>query len=157
MMLYDRSLGETAMVANKPAREGGLDNSQNSYQRYRELGGIINEKDYRSAIARAEGTTPANESLVLQAKEIAQYAGIALDNAKDAPDHRIALYAALRADTNLGKKKHYSQMGDQRLFAEVLRILNDTNALSKLIDAYHKTGSYCPICLKVVAFGEECS
>ena len=72
-------------------------------------------------------------------------------------DPKVKLYVVLRADNKPEDVKyHHSQMSDQRLFAEVLRMLGDTDALNKLVDAYHKVGIYCPICLKVIASGEEC-
>ena len=129
----------------------------NCYQRYKELGGIIKEKDYESALARAKNTTTLNIVLIKQSEMIAEFAGIEFYNAKDAADQRVMLYGTLRNDTRPEKTPyHHSQMSDQRLFAEVLRMLGDTDALSKLINAYHKVGTYCPICLKVIAPGEEC-
>ena len=52
------------------------------YRRYLELGGIINEKDYRSAIDRMnrprllEGMGPQIRNSIMQAREMAEYAGI---------------------------------------------------------------------------------
>ena len=49
----------------------------------------------------------------------------------------MALYAVLRADANVDKEKyHHSQMSDQRLFAEALRMLGDTVSLRKFIAAH---------------------
>ncbi|MDP3697091.1 MAG: hypothetical protein Q8R55_03595, partial [Candidatus Taylorbacteria bacterium] len=87
-----------------------------------------------------------------QVKNLAKFAGIELQNKKSANDLRVKLYAVLREDDKSKEVKyHYNQMSDQRLFAEVLRILGDAESLNKLIGAYHKTGIHCPICLKVVA------
>lgn len=130
---------------------------KNCYGWYQKLGGIINEKDYQSAITRAKNTITLAIALTKQSELVAKIAGIQLLNAKDTIDRRTILYGILRADTKPKEAKyHHSQMSDQRLFAEVLRMLGDTDALSKLIDAYHKIETYCPICLKVVASGEEC-
>ena len=127
-----------------------------AYSKYQELGGIINEEDCKNAWARAEKATAFIKSLIGQAKEIARYAGIILDNS-DGVDPKVKLYAVLRADNKPEDvKHHHSQMSDQRLFAEALRMLGDTDALNKLVDAYHKVGTYCPICLKVIKSDEEC-
>ena len=127
-----------------------------AYASYQELGGIINEKDCKSALARAEKATAFNKSLIRQAENIAKYAGIVLNNSGGV-DPKVKLYAVFRADNKPEDvKDRHSQMSDQRLFAEVLRMFGDTDALNKLVDAHHKVGTYCPICLKVVASGKGC-
>ena len=109
----------------------------NCYERYQELGGIINEKDYESALARAKNTTTLDITLIKQLEFIAHIAGIELHNTKDTIDQRTILYGILRTDTKPeGVKYHHSQMSDQRLFAEVLRMLGDVDSLNKLINAY---------------------
>ncbi|MDO8575060.1 MAG: hypothetical protein Q7R61_02180 [bacterium] len=128
------------------------------YEQYQELGGIINREDYENALARAhDAATTPEKMLIGQAELMAEFAGIELHNTKDAVDQRITLYEILRADSKPEEiKYHHSQMSDQRLFAEVLRMLGDTDSLNKLIGAYHKVGTHCPICLKVVTSGEKC-
>ncbi len=72
-----------------------------------------------------------------QAENIAKFAGIELHNTEDAIDKRIALYAILRSDVKPKGVEHYhSDMSDQRLFAEVLRMLGDDESLDKMIVAY---------------------
>jgi len=106
------------------------------YDGYQKLGGIINEKDCISALERAEKTAVFNESLIRQAENIAKYAGITLDNS-DGIDPKVKLYAVLRADNKPEDvKDHRSQMSDQRLFAEALRMLEDVGSLNKMIAAY---------------------
>jgi len=106
------------------------------YSTYRELGGIINEKDYRNAIERAGKATTFNKTLIQQAKNIAEYAGIILENSDDV-DPKVKLYAVLRADFKPEDvKDHHSQMSDQRLFAEAARMLEDVDSLNKMIIAY---------------------
>ena len=106
------------------------------YSTYRELGGIINEKDYRNAIERAGKATTFNKTLIQQAKNIAEYAGIILENSDDV-DPKVKLYAVLRADFKPEDvKDHTSQMSDQRLFAEAARMLEDVDSLNKMIIAY---------------------
>jgi len=107
-----------------------------TYNKYQELGGIINEKDYVSALERAEKTATFNRTLIQQAENIAEYAGIVLENSGGI-DPKVKLYAVLRADNKpKDVEYHHSQMSDQRLFAEALRILGDVDSLNKVITAY---------------------
>lgn len=115
----------------------GNTEDKKSYHRYWELGGIINEKDYESALTRAENTTALNKTQIMQAEGIAKFAGIELHNTKDTVDQRIILYGILRSDDKPKEvKDHHSQMSDQRIFAESLRMLGDIDSLNKLIKAY---------------------
>lgn len=108
----------------------------NSYQEYQGLGGIINEKDYQNALARAKNTTTLDDRLVKQSELIARVAGIELCNEKGIIDQRTTLYGVLRSDKPKGVKYHHCQMSDQRLFAEVLRMLGDVDSLNKLVNTY---------------------
>jgi len=108
-----------------------------SYQEYRDLGGIINKEDYQSVLLRAKNPAALGAALIEQSELIARGAGIELHNTKEAIDPRTLLYGILRTDSKPQEAKyHHSQMSDQRLFAEALRMLEDTDALRKLIDAY---------------------
>jgi hypothetical protein len=108
-----------------------------AYQQYRKLGGIINENDYRIILIRALGVPRSSETSVLQVENIAEKAGIALHDAGGATDPRTILYGILRPDTKPADVQyHHAQMSDQRLFAEVLRILGDDDSLKKLIEKY---------------------
>ncbi|MDO8560792.1 MAG: hypothetical protein Q7R91_01085 [bacterium] len=135
-----------------------LNENNNPYRQYKELGGIINKGDYESALARAQHSpTPPKDALIEQVKLMAEFAGIELHNTEDVIDQRTILYGILRTEAKpKAVTHHHSQMSDQRLFAEALRMSGDTDALSKLVNTYHKAGTYCPICSKVVASGEEC-
>lgn len=122
-----------------------LNKDEISYRRYLGLGGIINENDYQSAIDRMPGirrlvmleSSGSVQSRVEQAKGIAQYSGIKLNDPGDAPDPRIILYVILRGDTRPeGVKYHHDQMSDQRIFGEVLRMLGDTDSFDKLVKAH---------------------
>ena len=107
------------------------------YRQYRELGGIINEQDYDSALLRAGNTTTLDKTRAAQAENIARFAGIELHNTKDHLDPITVLYGILRADIRPEKvRHHHSQMSDQRLFAEALRMLGNIDALNKLIWAH---------------------
>ena len=101
----------------------------------------IMEKNFYKEDVDMRDTEQKTGVAMEQAENMAEFAGIELQD----HDPRVKLYATLRDKTS-----------DQSLFAEVLRILGDTEALNKLIGAYHKMGIHCPICLKVVAPGEEC-
>ena len=107
------------------------------YQQYQELGGIINENDYQNALDRAKSAVMLdNKALIAQAESIAGTSGITLYNVDGALDKRIILYGKLRTDTNPGVEYHHSQMSDQQLFAEALRMLGDADSLKKIIEAY---------------------
>ncbi len=110
----------------------------NSYGRYQKLGGIINKKDYESTLARVKNTVALNATLVKQLEHIAEFTGIELHNIKNTIDQRIILYVILRADIKSKEEAeyHHSDMSDQRLFAEVLRMLGDVDSLNKLINAH---------------------
>ena len=110
---------------------------RSNYQQYLELGGIINEKDYDSALARAESTTTLNKTLIRQAESIAKFVGIELHDRGDAIDRRTILYGILRSDIRPEKVKyHRDQMSDQRIFVEALRMLGDVKSLDKMVKAY---------------------
>jgi len=111
----------------------------NCYEQYQKLGGIINEKDYESALARAKNTTVPDLDIrrIKQSELMAKIAVIELRNTKDAMDQRTVLYVILRADTApKGIKYHHNQMSDQHLFAEALRMLEDIDSLNKLINTH---------------------
>lgn len=118
-------------------QENIKDDSKDLYQQYQELGGIINEKDYQSALDRVQKMSELNnKSLIAQAELIANKSGIILHNSDGVLDPRIILYGILRIDINPGEKYHHSQMGDQQIFAEALRMLGDADSLKKLIEAH---------------------
>lgn len=119
------------------------DTFENNYQHYVELGGIINEKDYQSALGRMNNTStlgrrsPQIIDSIQQAVNTARYAGIELKDSGDVLDPKIRLYVILRLDVRPeGVEHHHSQMGDQRIFGEVLRMLGDADSLDKLVKAY---------------------
>jgi len=74
----------------------------------------------------------------LQAEGMAKAAGIVLESREEGIDPRVALYDVLhdmlRVDTQGDVKRyHHSQLDDQPLFAEALRMLGDTESLAKFI------------------------
>lgn len=114
--------------------------SKSGHQRYLELGGIINEEDYQSALDRMINMSTLNREnpRVRQAVDIARYSGIKLNDSKSGVfDPRVVLYVILRNDIRPeGVKYHHDQMSDQRIFGEVLRMLGDAASLDKLIKAF---------------------
>jgi len=110
---------------------------EESYHQYRNLGGIINEQDYKSALTRAESVTTFDKTRKAQVEGIARFAKIELHNIEGAIDPRIKLYETLRGDIRPeGVERYHGEMSDQRLFAEALRMLGDTKSLDKMIKAY---------------------
>ena len=127
------------MCSNPRAKRGEQSSYDDppKYQQYRKLGGIINENDYDSALLRAKSATTLDKTRTAQAEHVARFAGIELHNAGDVLDPITALYGILRADIRPEKvRHHHSQMCDQRLFAEALRMLGNVDALNKLIRAH---------------------
>jgi hypothetical protein len=97
------------------------------------MGGIINEKDYNSILARAYNKPETKLILISQAKTIARVAGIPLLNEKTSLDPRITLYGIMRSDKMPNDVQfHHCQMCDQRLFAEALRMIGDETSLEIL-------------------------
>lgn len=129
-------------------KESDVDDVAESYKRYEEVGGIINKKDYAHALKRARDLTALNKALpdvsfkiieqrAKQAEFMAKFAGIDPHNTNDALDPRVVLYGILRSDARPeGVEHHHSRMGDIRLFAEALRMLEDTASLAKLKEAH---------------------
>ena len=102
------------------------------YAGYRALGGIINEEDFSSALARAKDAKPDKFS-ANQIMSMAKRSGIELSGDQD---ERAVLYGVLRSGVNAEAGHHHNQMSDQRLFAEALRMLGDNEGLEKLKTAY---------------------
>ncbi len=159
---------------NKELLEKGADTQdtpeENNYQRYLELGGIVNEKDYNSALARLEEAEiekkMPNRNQVIQVKNMTKNAGIELGSDKHAY-RTIELYSILRSDRppeevkqshahdqtkdqhtsvyhdgvpkNDAKpevKHHHSEMTDQRILVEALRMLGDVESRDRIINAH---------------------
>ena len=111
--------------------------TERNYRRYLELGGIIDEKDYENALERAGNAGKPVESRISQAEGIAEHAGIELHSQEDAVDERVSLYGILRSDVRPeGVRHHHSQITDQRIFMEVLRMLGDVESIGKMVEAY---------------------
>lgn len=136
-------------------KEESPDILKNNYQHYLELGGAINEDDYRNIIDRMSGmrtfdrNNPELRNRMSQAERMANYAKIKLSNSEGVPDPIIILYAVLRSNAQLDKAEYHRIQTDLQIFREALRILGDTNALGKLKEAYHSnrpSGTNCPLC-----------
>ncbi|MDO8504751.1 MAG: hypothetical protein Q7S36_02760 [Candidatus Liptonbacteria bacterium] len=121
----------------EPKNESGKEAPENNYEQYKSLGGIINENDYQSALDRMDSAKELKKdsSQIIQALNMSLYAKIELNGPEKSADPRVLLYATLREDA--GPKDntyHYSQMSDQRLFAEALRMLGDEDSLKKMVE-----------------------
>ncbi|MDP3792454.1 MAG: hypothetical protein Q8Q89_01865 [bacterium] len=110
---------------------------ENNYQRYLDLGGIINEKDYNSVLERVEDITTVDKTLIGQVEVMSNFAGIELHNPENSTDPKIILYGILRNDVRpKGVKHHHQQISDQQIFVEALRMLGDAESTDKMIKAH---------------------
>ena len=108
----------------------------NSFERYQNAGGILDETDYANAIAEARGKKTVDPHHLGQAKVMAGVAGIVLKEGAQI-DLRVALYDVLRTHKgNPQQTNHFSGKDDQPLFAEVLRMLGDNESLDKFLKAH---------------------
>lgn len=141
IMWYNAPMNEQSLenivVGGQGTKNNVLEEApRNKYEQYRSLGGVINEEDYQSALDRIKGTVSLDKNLISQAGGIARASDIELHNLGGQLDPRVILYGILRTDTNPNAEYHHSQMSDQKLFAEALRMLGDEDSLQKLIVAH---------------------
>ncbi|MBI2023703.1 hypothetical protein HYT01_04050 [Candidatus Giovannonibacteria bacterium] len=114
----------------------------NTYERYREMGGIINEKEHQNVLNSSKKIPPfakrsqKEKERILQVTEIANRSGIELNNPEGGLDPRVEQYLALRDFDIPGGTNHHGQMPDQQLFAEALRISGDEDSLKKLMEMH---------------------
>lgn len=150
-----KSFEHKAMDVQDIQGEKTPDILENSYQRYLELGGKSKETDYQNIIDELNNkhaldrNDPQVIDSIRQVVDMARYAEIKLSDSEDVLDPKIVLYVKLRKN---------NQIVDQRLFVEVLRIIEDPDALKKLKDAYHTnrpSGTHCPLCGQTM-FSENC-
>ena len=121
-------------------------NDNAHYDDYKELGGEIGKEDYEDTLKKAAIAAAPDANSIEQAKFIAKTAAITLN------ERVVRLYGILRnasvpshitADIQKDKAegkfdprapyeiRHYTQMNDQQLFAEALRMVGDTDSLNK--------------------------
>jgi hypothetical protein len=109
--------------------EGG---NRQSYEKYKVSGGRLSPEEYRNVLARfADGKENPSASLSsAHANSMARAAGITLTS------EAVSLYGKLRAEQPDPEKEHYSEMSDQQLLAEALRISGDTRSLTAFMEKY---------------------
>jgi len=115
-----------------------LEAPQNDYEKYRNAGGFLSEADFANALAEVKARRTVEPHSLSQAEGMAKAAGIVLESREEGIDPRVALYDVLhdmlRVDTQGDVKRyHHSQLSDQPLFAEALRMLDDTESLAKFL------------------------
>lgn len=126
------------------------------YARYKSLGGVIDKGACQDIWTEAAGITYVDKALSLQADHYALESGVPLwkadpfDKVKvvwksgiwvtlysaDQVDDATVLYGVLRSGINPEPEFHHSQMCDQRLFAEALRMLGRRPEIKRVIAAY---------------------
>lgn len=106
-----------------------------SYAEYIRHGGRINETDYQSALSRVQ-IGNANENFKKNAKNMADFYGISLKELRSEIDPCV-LYAILREDIGARELEyHHSQMGDQQILVEALRMLEQDTAAQIIISRH---------------------
>lgn len=128
-----------ALVVDKETEEVLVDEGSSrdiTYSRYQALGGIINQGAYESALARAKAGVSLNKASIAQAELISRVAGFSLSNTEDEFDEITTLYGVLRSDSMPGERYHHGSMCDQRIMAEVLRMLDQPDLLAKILEAF---------------------
>jgi len=99
------------------------------YRQYREMGGIINEKDFTRVLNEAADINSARPNTLL--RHYAQKAGIEVTVEAE------KIYTLLRDEVKpKDVDHHHAQMSDQQLLAEVLRMLGDSGSLARLKQQY---------------------
>jgi hypothetical protein len=120
------------MLAGEAAPEvpvgGEAEVEKNDWQKYQELGGIIDEPGYASAMERANDSYEIDENKVKRIRAIAYAAEIELT------PQAVKLFSILRGDEKpSGVEHHHSQMTDEKLLIQVLLILGDKELADKII------------------------
>lgn len=132
------------------------------YYKKEPFNGIINEFDFRrllgalkvstlysikaDALLKARAMSQYDASMdaiiehqidqrVLQAENMAESAGIALDNTKGL-DPRVLLYVIMRDEKRPnGAEFYHDDMTDNRLFEEILRMAGDAESVNKFVES----------------------
>ena len=117
-----------------------LEAPQNDYEKYRNAGGFLSEADFANALAEVKARRTVEPHSLSQAEGMAKAAGIVLESREEGIDPRVALYDVLhdmlRVDDRDINRYPLSQLSDQPLFAEVLRMLGDTQSLAKFLKTH---------------------
>lgn len=93
------------------------------YNRYCELGGIINRTDYFAAMMVASLTTHLDKSFIGQAESVCSGAGITIFNSWIYLDPITKIYAGFRDHIVPNAQYDHGQMGDQAIMGQVARSL----------------------------------
>lgn len=147
--IIGRTEGHKAAAPQENAEEKKLfEVSWAEYYGREPLNGIINEFDFRRLIYATKASTLPSlkagldafeqhqiDQRVLQAENMAEAAGIELDNSAGL-DPRVLLFAIMRAETRpKGAEFYHDDMTDNRMFEEVLRMAGDVVSLNKFLES----------------------
>lgn len=117
-----------------PFRLKPSDNSEKEigqgYDKYMALGGILSQKEYREVMKRAGDETISSSKWSAHANSMARAADIILS------PETVTIYGILRDEKSDPKKKHYSELSDQKLLAEALLIIGDESSWSVFTEKY---------------------
>ncbi len=100
------------------------------YKEYRKLGGALSQEEYENVLKRSADGKYAPSSSLWQghANFMAEATGITLT------PEAVVIYGILRSENPDPIKEHFSEMSDQKLLAEALRIVGDKISLDIFIE-----------------------
>lgn len=116
--------GDGADVISIRRKEEEMAGAGRNYEQYLASGGILGQEAYQDVLERAanEGEVPAESKSPGHAIFMAREAGIALS------PEAVSIYQILRDKKPDPEKEKFSGLSDQKLLAEVLRIVGDTRS-----------------------------
>lgn len=101
-----------------------------NYEEYKALSGTLSQEEYWDVLKRAAEERNIFSKWSGHANSMARAAEITLS------PETVALYGILRDEKPDPIKEHFSELSDQKLLAEALRIVGDTKSLEALIEKH---------------------
>jgi hypothetical protein len=106
---------------------------EGNYEQYKALGGTLSQEEYQDVLKRAEEGRNIYSRWSKDANSMARAAEITLS------PETVTLYGILRDEKPDPAKEHYSELNDQKLLAEALRIVGDESSLGMFIKKFTPT------------------
>ena len=121
---------EAVILPFKQKLESKGEEKRQDYAGYKTLGGVLSQEEYQNVRSHAADKEyiPSGSLWRGHANFMASTAGITLS------PETVTIYEILRSEKPDPAKEHYSELGDQKLLAEALRIVGDKNSLDMFIE-----------------------